>query len=121
MPSTALSPEDEKGNIAAPSRQMCATWIAEAINEIPRDIIIRSFIHCGLTAPSDYPDMAFPENCAKMEPEELLFADRPEILRAYITGGDMEDEDIHTPPGCLRAVGHPSPPNSVHVAYGCWG
>ena len=30
-----------------------------------------------------------------MEPEEL-FADRPEILRAYITGGEMEDEDIHT-------------------------
>ena len=76
---------------------MCATWIAEAIDEIPRDIIIRSFIHCGLTAPSDYPDMAFPENCAKMEPEEL-FADRPEVLRAYITGGDMEDEDIHTLP-----------------------
>ena len=41
--------------------------------------------------------MTFPENCAKMEPEEL-FADRPDVLRAYITGGDMEDEDIHTLP-----------------------
>ena len=24
-------------------------------------------------------------------------------------------------PRCLRAVGHPSPPHPVHVAYGCWG
>ena len=29
--------------------------------------------------------------------------------------------DTNQPLRCLRAVGHPSPPNSVHVAYGCWG
>ena len=29
--------------------------------------------------------------------------------------------DTNQPPRCLRAVGHPSPPHPVHVAYGCWG
>ena len=87
--------EDDKGNIPAPSRQLCAQWVANAINNIEPEVIIRSFIHCGLAFPSDYPGMEFPANCAGLSAEEL-FADRPEVLHRYQIGAATDEEDILT-------------------------
>ena len=42
------------GRLPSPSRSLCAQWVAEALEQIPRRTIVRSFVACRVTRPEDY-------------------------------------------------------------------
>jgi hypothetical protein len=44
------------GRLPAPSRSLCAKWVAEAIEQISQRTIVRSFVACRVTRPEDYSD-----------------------------------------------------------------
>jgi len=39
----------KSGNMRAPSMEVCLKWIVDAWDQLPKDLIIKSFKGCGLT------------------------------------------------------------------------